>query len=96
MEDDSERIRGLITDGDLRRALQTHLPNEWSRLRADELMTADPITISGHTLAIDALEQMERNRRKSIGVLPVVDKELRMLGLLRLHDLVEAGLTKAK
>jgi arabinose-5-phosphate isomerase len=38
---------------------------------------------------------MERNRRKAIAVLPVVDENQRMLGLLRLHDLVQAGLTRA-
>lgn len=95
-KDDEKRIQGLITDGDLRRALQTHSPTDWDDLKAHDFMTVDPITVFGFTLAIDALEQMERNRRKSIGVLPVVDQEKNMLGLLRLHDLVEAGLTKIK
>ena len=89
-----ERIWGLITDGDMRRALQHHGPQEWSRLTAADLMTVDPITIGGETLAVSAIERMERNRRKAIGVLPVIDKAERMLGLLRLHDLVQAGLTK--
>ena len=92
-DDDGERIRGLITDGDLRRALQHHGPREWDRLTAVDLMTADPITVGGDTLAIEALQQMERNRRKAIAVLPVVAEDTRMLGLLRLHDLVQAGLS---
>jgi arabinose-5-phosphate isomerase len=92
---DQERIHGLITDGDLRRALQQHGPQEWSQLTATDLMTADPITVEAETLAIAALEQMERNRRKAIAVLPVVNGAGRMLGLLRLHDLVQAGLTTA-
>jgi len=87
------QLGGLITDGDLRRALQSHPPAEWSLLTASDLMTPDPITVSGDTLAINALEEMESNRRKSISVLPVVGDERRMLGLLRLHDLVQAGLT---
>jgi arabinose-5-phosphate isomerase len=89
----SDRIHGLITDGDLRRALQQHGPQQWGQLKAADLMTADPITVQGDILAIVALEQMERNRRKAIAVLPVVDGSQRMLGLLRLHDLVQAGLT---
>jgi arabinose-5-phosphate isomerase len=89
-----QRIHGLITDGDLRRALQQHGPEEWSRLTAGDLMTTDPITVPDTTLAIHAIERMERNRRKAIGVLPVTDADLRMLGLLRLHDLVQAGLTR--
>jgi arabinose-5-phosphate isomerase len=85
-------IHGLITDGDLRRALQSHTAAQWSQLTAADLMTVDPITVTGSTLAIEAIERMERNRRKSIGVLPVVDDQHQMLGLLRLHDLVQAGL----
>ena len=89
------RIWGLITDGDLRRALQQHGPQQWSQLTAADLMTADPITVDGDTLAISALEQMERNRRKAIAVLPVTSADQQMLGLLRLHDLVQAGLTSS-
>ncbi len=88
------RLWGLITDGDLRRALQSHGPETWSHLTAADLMTVDPITVGADTLAVSAIERMERNRRKAIGVLPVVDEAERMLGLLRLHDLVQAGLTK--
>ena len=56
-------------------------------------MTVDPITVAADLLAVEALERMERNRRKPIGVLPVLAAEGPMLGLLRLHDLVQAGLT---
>jgi arabinose-5-phosphate isomerase len=90
--DDPIRIVGLITDGDLRRALQSHVPEEWNHLTAADLMTIDPITVQSTTLAIEALELMERNRRKAISVLPVVDAAQRVQGVLRLHDLVQAGL----
>ena len=83
---------GLLTDGDLRRALQEHSANSWSRLTAADLMTIDPITVNGDVLVVKALEQMEHNRRKPISVLPVVGEHKRLLGLLRLHDLVQAGL----
>lgn len=90
--DDSQRLQGLITDGDLRRALQTHAPDQWSRLTAADLMTADPITVEASTLAISALACMERRHRREISVLPVVaEPRGPMLGLLRLHDLVQAG-----
>lgn len=55
-------------------------------------MTVDPITVGADLLAVQALERMERNRRKPIGVLPVLADDGPMLGLLRLHDLVQAGL----
>ena len=91
-EENKERIHGLITDGDLRRALQNNEAATWKSLAASDLMTTDPITVSNETLAIDAIKRMECNRRKSIGVLPVIDINNRMIGLLRLHDLVQAGL----
>jgi len=55
-------------------------------------MTADPITVNADVLVVKALEQMEHNRRKPISVLPVVNQERHLMGLLRLHDLVQAGL----
>lgn len=90
--DDSQQLLGLITDGDLRRALEHHQPTDWPVITAQDMMTSNPVTISPYCLAIKALELMERNSRKSISVLPVVDDNQRMLGLLRLHDLVKAGL----
>ena len=85
-------LLGLITDGDLRRALRDHSPETWTTLNAANLMTADPITVPGTLMAVDAIQRMEQNRRKPISVLPVVDAENRLEGLLRLHDLVQAGL----
>ena len=41
---------------------------------------------------VKAFERMEHNRRKPISVLPVVDRDKQLLGLLRLHALVQAGL----
>ena len=55
-------------------------------------MTPDPITVSAGLLAVEALQRMENNRRKPISVLPVVDENDQLKGLLRLHDLVQAGL----
>ncbi len=85
-------LLGLITDGDLRRALRDQPSSQWPRLTAANLMTADPITTTLDVLAVDALKAMEHNRRKPITVLPVVNHEGELQGLLRLHDLVQAGL----
>ena len=57
-------------------------------------MTPDPITIDGDTLAFDAMKKMERNNKKAISVLPVADVEGTVVGILRLHDLVQAGLAE--
>ena len=86
------RLIGLITDGDLRRALRDHKPETWSRLKACNLMTTDPITVPAEMMAVEAIQRMEHNGRQPISVLPVVNAAGELDGLLRLHDLVQAGL----
>ena len=86
------RLIGLITDGDVRRALRDHNPQRWATLQAKHLMTADPITVTAEVMAVDAIQKMEHNRRKPITVLPVVNAAGELDGLLRLHDLVQSGL----
>ena len=77
-------LAGLITDGDLRRALTGH--DDIRGLRAESVMTPTPISISPDATLGEALEKME-GRRSQISVLPVVDRFGRALGLLRLHDI---------
>ena len=88
------KIDGLITDGDLRRALRTHAPEKWAMLTAADIMTKDPLTIENSVLAIDAMKRMERNNKKAVSVLPVVGADGNVVGVLRLHDLVQAGLVE--
>jgi len=88
---DGEVLTGIITDGDLRRAIQKSNPAELRNLRAEAFMTRNPVTVMPDDLAYSALQLME-NRRSQISVLPVVDAGLRCVGLLRLHDLVRSGL----
>ena len=83
------RLLGIITDGDLRRALQKH--ENILQLTAADLMTRNPIRVSVGTMAIDALHLME-DRPSQIMVLPVVDAEGKAVGILRVHDIVKAGL----
>lgn len=89
-------IDGLITDGDLRRALRSNPANSWAGLKAQDIMTRDPITIGELVLAVDAIQMMERNSKKAISVLPVVGATGSVVGILRLHDLVQAGLSGPK
>jgi arabinose-5-phosphate isomerase len=81
-------LAGLITDGDLRRALTNH--DDIRELRAEDVMTRSPISIGPNATLADALERMER-RPSQISVLPVVDETGRALGLLRLHDIYLGG-----
>ncbi len=91
---DPNRLAGLITDGDLRRCLLGHGADDWTQLTAASMATLDPITVTPETMAAMALELMERNGKRTISVLPVVDPADpgRLLGMLLLHDLVRAGL----
>jgi arabinose-5-phosphate isomerase len=80
------RLQGIITDGDLRRALARR--EKFFDLEAREVMTAQPVTIGPDALAHDALEKME-NRPSQIKELPVVDANFRIEGLVRIHDLLK-------
>lgn len=78
------KLEGLITDGDLRRALQVH--DDIRALRAGDVMTSAPITVAPIARLKDALALME-NRARQISVLPVTDAEGQCLGLIRIHDI---------
>ncbi len=83
---DHGRVVGIITDGDLRRMLQKG--EDISGLRAKDIMTTDPKTIPGSTLAVDALELMRQN---NITQLLVVD-EGEYKGVVHLHDILNEGI----
>ncbi len=88
---DQGQLVGLITDGDLRRAIERLGHAVLEGLHCGEFMTRSPISCSPELLAFDALRLMEE-RSSQISVLPVVDEEGRSIGLVRLHDIVRSGL----
>lgn len=83
--DRRQKLLGVFTDGDLRRALQRKADPATTRIR--KVMTAKPRTIRPEALAVAALEAMES--RKTIQ-LPVVDAAGRLVGALNIHDLFRA------
>jgi arabinose-5-phosphate isomerase len=89
--DESGHLEGIITDGDLRRAIQKINHAELENLRSDAIMTRNPVIASPDLLAYDALRLME-DRPFQIAVLPVADKDKMCIGLIRLHDIVRSGL----
>lgn len=88
--DQSEQLVGIITDGDIRRAIQRFGDQSLQGVTATEVMHSNPITVDSGSLAYDALQEME-DRPKQISVVPVVEAG-RCVGILRLHDLVRAGI----
>jgi arabinose-5-phosphate isomerase len=83
-----EELVGVITDGDLRRALERH--PDLLELKASEAMTHNPKWIEADTLAAQAVQQMEEH---AITSLLVFDKEgdKTPQGIIHLHDLLKAG-----
>jgi len=84
-------LHGIFTDGDLRRSLQ-----KFGSLALDkkivELMTSRPKAISKDTLIVEAIKRMQENRDQMITALPVVEDE-KVIGLIRMHEIVQAGLS---
>ncbi len=82
------KLVGIITDGDLRRAIEK-FDNLLSK-RVDEVMTKGPLVVQSGKLAVEAVRIME-DRPKQIMVLPVVNSKMEPVGMVRIHDLVIAG-----
>lgn len=87
--DDQHHLLGLVTDGDIRRGLARSL--DFLNRPVAEMMTAHPTTIAPNKLAAEALHIMEANKPRPITVLPVVDEEHRVVGLVHITDLVHQG-----
>jgi arabinose-5-phosphate isomerase len=83
-------LAGLITDGDLRRALGRGV--DINTARAADIMTANPIRAHAPMSLAEAARIME-DRPSQISVLPVTDAATnRCLGLIRIHDIYQAGI----
>jgi arabinose-5-phosphate isomerase len=89
--DESGRLAGIITDGDLRRAIENTSHDSLANLTCDHFMTRQPTVANPQLLAFDALRLME-DRPSQISVLPVVDEDQICVGLIRVHDIVRSGL----
>lgn len=85
---DRRTIEGIVTDGDLRRALQRYKDGVQS-LNARQVMTPNPKTIPGNMLALDALDIMERFQITSLIVLN--ENTRNFAGVVHLHDLLGRG-----
>ncbi len=84
--DEAQRVIGVFTDGDLRRALDKAVDVHTTAV--DAVMTASPRCIESGLLAAEALAIMERY---SINALLVTDQQQRVVGALNMHDLLRAG-----
>ncbi|MFA5150429.1 MAG: KpsF/GutQ family sugar-phosphate isomerase [Candidatus Omnitrophota bacterium] len=81
------KLKGIFTDGDLRRHVE--IDRNLALRRIKEVMTKDPTVVYQDMLALEALGIL---REKKIDELPVVDKNKHPVGLLDVQDLLKAGL----
>lgn len=81
------RIKGIFTDGDLRRHFG--VDRELPRRKIKDVMTKEPAAVTQDMLAAEAMRII---REKKIDELPVVDKGMRPVGLLDVQDLIRTGL----
>lgn len=84
IEDDT--LKGIVTDGDLRRMLMKH-PNI-EMVKVSDIMTKNPTTVERTSLVADALNIMQH---KEISVLPVMDNG-RYIGMIHIHDIIKEGI----
>lgn len=87
--DPDGRLVGIITDGDIRRALEKGY--DFLNKQVEEVMTRTPRTITPEKLAAQALHVMEKNKPRPITVMPVVDGAGRAIGMIHLTDLLRQG-----
>ncbi|MBN2767826.1 MAG: KpsF/GutQ family sugar-phosphate isomerase [Campylobacterales bacterium] len=86
--DDEKKLKAILSDGDLRRALAQEGFD--LSLSALEYATKNPYRLTDiQTLASKALEEIES---KKIQLLPITDKDEKIVGVLHIHDLVNAGI----
>ena len=80
-------LLGVFTDGDLRRMIDQQQGFDVS-LAVSEVMIKNPLTISQDTRAVKALEKMHD---KKVNQFVVVDNANKVIGVITMHDLIEAG-----
>lgn len=89
--DEAQILQGIFTDGDLRRSLQKHGASSLD-LHMEDLMTKTARWIHSHNLAWDAMRQMEDDQKNAITILPVLESDKKVIGIIKLHDIVQSGL----
>jgi len=87
-EGGQREVVGIITDGDLRRALERD-PATWPSLSAADVMQASPQVLPADTRATEALELLESRR---ISQVLVLDGNEQFAGFVHLHHLIDAGI----
>lgn len=89
VRDQNLQLIGCVTDGDLRRAIKS-FGDKAIGMHAGDFMSANPEVICDDVLAQDALSIMEQKKITSLFVVDRMRADRMVLGLIRMHDLIEA------
>ena len=84
---ENEKLMGIFTDGDLRRALESNV--DFQKLTIQDVMTKDCKSIEPQEPALIAMQLMEQY---SLNSLPVVDSSNNIVGAINMHTLIQAKL----
>ena len=87
--DTDNNIKGIITDGDLRRMLDKNV--DVYNAVVDDLMTKNPTTVDYREMAVNALQTMSD---KKITCMPVVNEENKLVGTILMQDIFKAGIVR--
>jgi arabinose-5-phosphate isomerase len=85
--DDEGYLLGILTDADLRKVIAEH--RDIYSTVIDDIMNITPLTFMNERLAVDALYYMKQN---SVNVLPVVDGNKRLMGVIHIQQILKAGI----
>ncbi len=88
--DDKKQIQGIFTDGDLRRSLQSNSSHVLED-KMEQLMTKAFLSIGPEYLVQDAAKLMQKNCKKWVAMLPVIESS-KLVGLIRMHDILQVKL----
>ncbi len=84
--DENNQIKGIITDGDIRRMLEKDIYGK--DLQAKDIMSTSPKTVKPEAMAVEALEVMRSNNITQLVVADIKGYQ----GIVHLHDLLKEGL----
>ena len=89
VSDENDKFIGIVTDGIIRRALEKD--NNFIDEPVENIMFRNALIIEPNKLATAALSVMEKHKPRPVTVLPVVDKEKNIVGMIHLTDLLRQG-----
>jgi len=83
---ENEKVVGIITDGDIRRMLRNH--ENFSHLKAKDIMSPGPKTIKQDAMAVDALDMLEQYKITQL----IAEENGKYAGVVHIHNLIREGI----